>query len=386
MQLQQPEQTAPFQALSLVSSSVSENFSSFPVAAEDDNINNNNYINSRSNNFQPKKLEKISLWTKLKNKLKQHKSQIMKTTTNTNTSSIQKKLPKKKDQDGGLRVSRIEVDYRCMSIQFNTNVNSQIYIVKKLNTKQLMTARILKKLNNIDYKRQIKKEIYYNSQLNHTNILNAFDICKHENFYMLIYMNLFVDLENVLTNEIINPDTKVSFIHGILSAVCYMHSLDFCHLDLNLCNVVITKDGIIKIINFSNMKDSQSTEKSWLKTKKHESNYFFSPELKLVLKENNNFYYNDVDLDLKKIDVYSMAVIIICIIYNNLPQNIDLLNSKYNEFCKHNKPTTTSSTKNTYEIIKDSRPLNILLNGILTPFPSKRISARKALDSFVNNA
>ena len=96
------------------------------------------------------------------------------------------------------------------------------------------------------------REISILKQLNHPNIVNLLDLIHGEKKLYLVFEYLNHDLKKYLNlnNGPLEPQIVKSYLYQILLAIKYCHSKRILHRDLKPQNLLIDKNGIIKVGDF----------------------------------------------------------------------------------------------------------------------------------------
>ena len=96
------------------------------------------------------------------------------------------------------------------------------------------------------------REISILKQLNHPNIVNLIDLIHGEKKLYLVFEFLNNDLKKYLNlnNGPLQPQLVKSYLYQILLAIKYCHSKRILHRDLKPQNLLIDKNGIIKVGDF----------------------------------------------------------------------------------------------------------------------------------------
>ena len=96
------------------------------------------------------------------------------------------------------------------------------------------------------------REISILKQLHHPNIVNLLDLIHGEKKLYLVFEFLNHDLKKYLNlnNGPLEPKIVKSYLYQILLAIKYCHSKRILHRDLKPQNLLIDKNGIIKVGDF----------------------------------------------------------------------------------------------------------------------------------------
>ena len=113
--------------------------------------------------------------------------------------------------------------------------------------KILNKQTIKEKMKNIDFK---ENEIII--KLHHINIVNCFELIENkENFYIIMEYCQKGELSDYIEeNNKLSEDESSMFFYQLINGVNYIHKKGISHRDLKPENLLLTKDKILKIIDF----------------------------------------------------------------------------------------------------------------------------------------
>jgi serine/threonine protein kinase len=119
----------------------------------------------------------------------------------------------------------------------------------KLNEKVAIKFIDKKKLTNKGDDERMKNEISIITQLNHPNILKAFEVFEDEtNYYIVMERPTKGDLFNYICSKGRLSMDEASFIYyQIVNAIQYLHKNKIVNRDKKPENIMLTNDMIIKI-------------------------------------------------------------------------------------------------------------------------------------------
>lgn len=101
-----------------------------------------------------------------------------------------------------------------------------------------------------EYNKKVTAEFCVGSTLHHGNIIETLDIVHEKGRWYEVMEYAPYDLfATVMTGKMTREEIRCCFLQ-ILNGVTYLHSLGLAHRDLKLDNVVISEQGIMKIIDF----------------------------------------------------------------------------------------------------------------------------------------
>merc|ERR1711868_322293 len=100
------------------------------------------------------------------------------------------------------------------------------------------------------------REIKILQLLNHENIVNLLEICRHHNRHKTTFYLVFDFCEHDLAGLLSNINVKFSpgEIKMVMQQMCeglfYIHTNKIIHRDMKAANILITKQGILKLADF----------------------------------------------------------------------------------------------------------------------------------------
>lgn len=98
------------------------------------------------------------------------------------------------------------------------------------------------------------REVSLLKELRHPNIVSLEDVMMEENRLYLIFEFLSMDLKKYLDkiepNKYMDPRLVKSYLYQINEAILFCHQRRVLHRDLKPQNLLITKDGVIKVADF----------------------------------------------------------------------------------------------------------------------------------------
>ncbi|CAO3638098.1 unnamed protein product [Mucor fragilis] len=129
-----------------------------------------------------------------------------------------------------------------------------VYLAKEKRSGQLVALKILKKqeLEEAEVVPFLKREIEIQGHLNHPNITRLYGYFHNqENVYLVLEYAGDSDLYTCLESfKRFSEAETVNYILEIADALTYMHRLGVFHRDIKLENILISKDGGLKIADF----------------------------------------------------------------------------------------------------------------------------------------
>lgn len=167
-------------------------------------------------------------------------------------------------------------------------INSKPYAVKKIETKT--------RNNRIS----VEREIRIHSKLNHPNIVKLHNAYELNGVYYLVmeYVNGKTLLDVIKKT---NKTQILGYIIQLIDGLDAIHQSGIIHRDIKLENVMVTSDGVVKIIDFGLSRETIRKNKKAVGTRA-----YMAPE---CLKGNNSIHS----------DVWSLGVLLYWALYRTFP-------------------------------------------------------------------
>ncbi|KAG6854625.1 hypothetical protein C0991_004227 [Blastosporella zonata] len=163
-----------------------------------------------------------------------------------------------------------------------------------------------------EYQKKVTAEFCVGSTLKHPNIIETVDIVSDHGLYYEVMEYAPFDLFSVvMSGKMCRPEIYCVF-RQICDGVEYLHEMGLAHRDLKLDNCVMTRDNVVKLIDFGTATVFHYPGKAHTPaTGVVGSDPYLAPE---VL--SNDSY------DPRKTDVWSVAIIFMCMVLRRFPWKI----------------------------------------------------------------
>ncbi|KAG8987557.1 serine/threonine protein kinase [Tulasnella sp. 427] len=163
-----------------------------------------------------------------------------------------------------------------------------------------------------EYQKKVTAEFCVGRTLKHVNIIQTVDIVSdHGHYYEVMEYAPYDLFSVVMSGKMLRPEVYCVF-RQICDGVAYLHGMGLAHRDLKLDNCVMTTNNVVKIIDFGTATVFHYPGKAPVKaTGVVGSDPYLAPE---VLSQET--------YDPQKTDVWSVAVIFMCMILRRFPWKI----------------------------------------------------------------
>jgi serine/threonine protein kinase len=97
----------------------------------------------------------------------------------------------------------------------------------------------------------LKNEINSCQQLTHTNIVKIFEYLEYggTHFISMEYLD-GTSLDKLIQKGMVEPKSAWKILEDVASALSHIHAMGLVHADLKPANVIVTKAGVVKLLDF----------------------------------------------------------------------------------------------------------------------------------------
>ncbi|KZT67705.1 Pkinase-domain-containing protein [Daedalea quercina L-15889] len=163
-----------------------------------------------------------------------------------------------------------------------------------------------------EYQKKVTAEFCVGSTLKHKNIIETVDIVTDHGHYYEVMEYAPYDLFSVVMSGSMSRPEIYCVFRQICDGVEYLHSLGLAHRDLKLDNCVMTKNNVVKLIDFGTATVFHYPgKKTTLATGVVGSDPYLAPEV-----------LSTESYDPRKTDVWSVAIIFMCMVLRRFPWKI----------------------------------------------------------------
>ena len=195
-------------------------------------------------------------------------------------------------------------------------------------TNEKVAIKILNKnkISNLENEIRLQREFDMSVKFNHPNVISVSEIFENKDAYFSVmeYCEGGELFTYITKNKYLVEEEAAFFYYQLICGLEYIHSLGIVHRDLKPENLLLTKDNILKIIDFGLSNYFKKGDKNLLSTPCGSPRYA-SPEM-----------ISGEKYDGFKTDIWSTGIILFAMLCGYLPfedKNIDVLFKKITE-CK----------------------------------------------------
>lgn len=258
-----------------------------------------------------------------------------------------------------------------------------------------------------DYVRKIKSEYAISKSLDHPNIVETFRLCTADKrwFHVMEYCEPG-DLNDLISKQYFKTVDRNCMFKQLLRGVDYLHSHGIAHRDLKSENLLLSKDGCLKIADFGTAEVFTGIHPGLRRCRKQSqcdetcevrlcapglcgSRPYMAPEII----EHKQVY------DPRAVDVWSCAILYISMCLNATPweaatpdiNNFNIYCHSWERWLAKHEPDFEGRIQTPADMPDfamsaqfrklDDMPTRTLILGMLHPDPAKRLTIKEALDS-----
>ncbi len=158
-----------------------------------------------------------------------------------------------------------------------------VYKAKQLSLDRVVAVKVLPKkfVQKSDYVERFYKEGRIAAKLNHNNIVQAIDVGEVGGLYYFVmeYVEGKTLYDDLSKGKVFDEPEALEIILQLAGALAHAHSLGLIHRDVKPKNIMINKDGVVKLADMG-----LARETSDIKAAKHEQGkafgtpYYIAPE------------------------------------------------------------------------------------------------------------
>lgn len=108
---------------------------------------------------------------------------------------------------------------------------------------------------NIKFFEKFKKEIKYLFDLHHENVVSIYDYVINDDAKKGCYIMEYIDGKNIYQYLLENPNKINDIFIQLINSFEYLERKNICHRDIRVDNILVTTDGILKLIDFGFVKN-----------------------------------------------------------------------------------------------------------------------------------
>lgn len=155
-----------------------------------------------------------------------------------------------------MRKSAFQTEYAIIAQIWRGHL-STIYKCKQISTERIVAAKVLHPFYATDPVMLVRfrREINILTMLDHPHIVKVIDSIEDVQAKIYVAILEFLDGESMrsrmMRNGFFSSQEAVSLVSQICSALSYIHEKGIVHRDIQPSNIVILRDGLIKVVDFN---------------------------------------------------------------------------------------------------------------------------------------
>ncbi|XP_004505984.1 serine/threonine-protein kinase GRIK2-like [Cicer arietinum] len=272
------------------------------------------------------------------------------------------------DENGNKMINEYIREYKIGSgsygkvALYQSSVDGKHYAIKAFHKSHLLKLRVAPSETAMS---DVLREVFIMKMLEHPNIVNLIEVIddpESDNFYMVLeYVESKWVCEGSGPACALGEETARRYLRDIVSGLTYLHAHNIVHGDIKPDNLLVTRDGTVKIGDFS-VSQAFEDDNDMLR-RSPGTPVFTAPECILGITYSG-----------KAADTWAVGVTLYCMILGEYPFLGDTLQDTYDRI-----------VNNPIVLPKGLNPrLNTLIEGLLSKDPKQRMTLGDvAADSWV---
>ncbi|KAK9734454.1 hypothetical protein RND81_04G141000 [Saponaria officinalis] len=167
-------------------------------------------------------------------------------------------LVRSEDEDGNKKINEYVREFKIGSgsyakvVLYRSSIDGKHYAIKAFHKSHLLKQRVAPSETAMT---DVLREVLIMKIVSHPNIVNLIEVIDDpdtDHFYMVLeYVEDKWDHEGAGPPGGLGEITARKYLRNILSGLIYLHSHNIVHLDIKPQNLLVTRNGTVKIADFS---------------------------------------------------------------------------------------------------------------------------------------
>ncbi len=158
-----------------------------------------------------------------------------------------------------------------------------VFLAKQLSLDRLVAIKVLPKKfsDNVKFIERFYKEGKAAAQLNHPNIVGAYDVGQagEHHYFVMEYVDGQTVFDLVAKHKRVDESQAIRIIKQTAKALQHAHEKGFIHRDIKPKNIMITKDGVVKLADLGLARAMTDMEAAKAEAgRAYGTPYYISPE------------------------------------------------------------------------------------------------------------
>ncbi len=158
-----------------------------------------------------------------------------------------------------------------------------VYKARQLSLNRIVAIKVLPKrfTENKEYVERFYKEGQAAGKLNHTNIVQAFDVGEAGGYHYFVmeYVEGKTLYDDLSAGKVFGEEEALEIVIQVAEALRHAHSVGLIHRDVKPKNIMINKEGIVKLADMGLARETTDIEAAKTeKGKAYGTPYYIAPE------------------------------------------------------------------------------------------------------------